>query len=50
MEDVLAGARDRDVPLVCFDEASKQRIADTRQPIQMKAGRLARAIMRGLTD
>ena len=46
MEDVLAvylRPRDRDVPLVCFDEASKQLIADTRQPIPMKPGRLARA-------
>jgi hypothetical protein len=32
--------RDPDVPLVCFDEASKQLIADTRQPIPMKPGRL----------
>jgi hypothetical protein len=33
MEDVLAvylRPRDPDVPLVCFDEASKQLIADTR--------------------
>ena len=46
MEDVLAvylRPRDPDVPLVCIDEASKQLIADTRQPIQMKPGRLARA-------
>jgi hypothetical protein len=46
MEDVLAvylRPRDPDVPLVCFDEASKQLIADTRQPIPMKPGRLARA-------
>jgi DDE superfamily endonuclease len=46
MEDVLAvylRRRDPDVPLVCFDEASKQLIADTRQPIPMKPGRSARA-------
>jgi DDE superfamily endonuclease len=46
MEDVLAvylRPRDPDVPLVCFDEASKQLIADTRQPIPMKPGRPARA-------
>ncbi len=46
MEDVLAvylRPRDPDVPLICFDEASKQLIADTRQPIPMKPGRLARA-------
>jgi DDE superfamily endonuclease len=46
MEDVLAvylRPRDPNVPLVCFDEASKQLIADTRQPIPMKPGRLARA-------
>ncbi len=46
MEDVLAvylRPRDADFPLVCFDEASKQLIADTREPIPMKPGRPARA-------
>ena len=46
MEDVLAvylRPRDADFPLVCFDEASKQLIADTRVPIPMKPGRPARA-------
>jgi len=45
MEDVLAvylRPRDADFPLVCFDEASKQLIADTRAPIPMKPGRPAR--------
>jgi hypothetical protein len=31
------------MPLVCFDEASKQLIADTREPIPMKPGRPARS-------
>ena len=46
MEDVLAVymlPRDADFPLVCFDEASKQLIADTREPILMKPGRPVRA-------
>ncbi|MCI0735972.1 MAG: IS630 family transposase [Beijerinckiaceae bacterium] len=46
MEDVLEvyqRPRDPDRPLVCLDEASKQLIADTRAPIQMKPGRPARA-------
>jgi hypothetical protein len=46
MEDVLAvymRRRDADFPLVCFDEASKQLIADTRDPIPMKPGRPVRA-------
>jgi hypothetical protein len=46
MEDVLAvylRPRDADFPLVCFDETSKQLIADTREPIPMKPGRPARA-------
>lgn len=46
MEDVLAvymRARDPNMPLVCLDEASKQLIIDTRQPIPMKPGQLARA-------
>src|ERR1700757_1242262 len=41
MEDVLAvykRPRDEDCPLVCFDEASKQLLADTRSPIPMKPG------------
>jgi len=41
MEDVLAvytRPRDPDCPLVCLDETSKQLIAETRQPIPMKAG------------
>ena len=45
MEDVLAvylRPRDADCPLVCFDEASKQLIADPREPIKMKPGRPAR--------
>ena len=46
MEDVLAvymRPRDPDMPLVCFDEASKQLIADTRQPLPMKPGQPGRA-------
>ena len=45
MEDVLAvytRPRDPDYPLVCVDETSKQLIAETREPIPMKAGRPAR--------
>ena len=45
MEDVLAvytRPRDPDIPLVCLDETSKQLIAETRAPIQMKEGRPAR--------
>jgi DDE superfamily endonuclease len=45
MEDVLAiylSPRATDFPLICFDEASKQLIAETREPIPMKPGRLAR--------
>ncbi|HXW23548.1 MAG TPA: IS630 family transposase [Xanthobacteraceae bacterium] len=45
MEDVLAvytRPRDRDRPLVCLDETSKQLIAETRVPIPMKRGRPAR--------
>jgi hypothetical protein len=45
MEDVLAvytRPRDPDCPLVCVDETSKQLIAETREPIPMKAGRPAR--------
>jgi len=46
MEDVLTvytRPRDLDFPLVCFDEASKQLIAETRETIKMKPGRPARA-------
>jgi len=46
MEDVLAVyqcPRRPRMPLVCFDEASKQLMADTRPAIPMKPGRPARA-------
>lgn len=46
MEDVLdvyKRPRDRDRPLVCLDESSKQLLAETREPIPMKQGRPARA-------
>lgn len=45
MEDVLAVyhlPRDPDYPLVCLDEASKQMLGDTRDPIPMKRGRPVR--------
>ena len=45
MEDVLAvytRPRDPDRPLVCLDETSKQLLAETRVPIPLKPGRLAR--------
>lgn len=45
MEDVLdvyKRPRDPKRPLVCLDEASKQLLADTREPIPMKKGRLVR--------
>jgi hypothetical protein len=45
MEDVLAvymRARDAAMPLVCFDEASKQLLAETRAPIAMKPGQPCR--------
>jgi hypothetical protein len=45
MEDVLAvymRPRDPDRPLVCLDETSKQLIAETRRPVPMKPGRVAR--------
>lgn len=41
MADVLAvykRPRDRDCPLVCLEEASKQLLADKRAPIPMKLG------------
>ena len=40
MEDVLAvytRPRDRDCPLVCLDETSKQLVAELRVPMPMKA-------------
>jgi len=45
MEDVLAvymRPHDHDRVLVCLDETSKQLIAETRVPIPMKPGRVAR--------
>ena len=45
MEDVLAvylRPREADFPLICFDEASKQLIANTHEPIKMKPGRPTR--------
>lgn len=45
MEDVLdvyTRPHDPEFPLVCLDEASKQLIAETRQPIPMKPGQPAR--------
>ena len=45
MEDILAvykRPRDGDCPLVCLDEASKQRLAGTRVPIPTKPGQPAR--------
>ena len=45
MEDVLAvylRSRKADFPLICFDEAAKQLIANTHEPIKMKPGRPAR--------
>ena len=39
---VYTRPRDPDMPLVCLDETSKQLIAETRAPIQMKEGRPAR--------
>ena len=45
MEDVLAvykRPRDKDYPLVCLDEASKQLLVETRPAIAMKPGRCAR--------
>jgi hypothetical protein len=47
MEDVLAvykRPRDRDYPLVCLDETSKQLLADTRAPIPMRASRSLSAL------
>jgi len=45
MEDVLdvyQMPRDPEVPLVCLDEASKQLLQDSRQPVPMKPGQPAR--------
>jgi uncharacterized small protein (DUF1192 family) len=45
MEDVLAvyhRPRDKNFPLVCLDEASKQLLRETRTPIPMKPGQPAR--------
>jgi len=45
MEDVLdvyQMPRNPDVPLVCLDEASKQLLQDSRQPVPMKPGQPAR--------
>jgi DDE superfamily endonuclease len=45
MEDVLSvytRPRDSDRPLVCLDETSKQLVAETRLPVAMQPGRLAR--------
>jgi hypothetical protein len=36
--------RDVDFPLVCFDQAFKQLIANAREPIETKPGRPARRI------
>jgi hypothetical protein len=46
MEDVLdvyKRPRDPKRPLVCLDEASKQLLAETREPLAMKKGRPARS-------
>ena len=45
MEDVLAvyqRPRDPDRPLVCLDECSKQLLDETREPVPMARGRIAR--------
>ena len=45
MEDVLAvytRPRDPDCPVVCFDETSKQLVAEKRSPIPAKVGRRER--------
>lgn len=45
MEDVLdlyAEEYDEKLPVVCFDETSKQLIAETRQPLPMSAGAVER--------
>ena len=45
MEDVLdvyTRPRDPALPLVCLDETSKQLVAETREPLPMRAGHPAR--------
>jgi hypothetical protein len=45
MEDVLSvytRTRDRDRPVVCLDETSKQLVAETRLPVAMQSGQPAR--------
>jgi hypothetical protein len=45
MEDILEvyqRSRDPTRPVVCFDEASKQLVAETRKPIAAKSGRIVR--------
>jgi DDE superfamily endonuclease len=45
MEDILEvyrRPRDADQPLVCLDEASKQLLAETREPLPLQCGRPAR--------
>ena len=45
MEDILAVytlPHDPEFPLVCFDEATKQLIKETRTPVPMKPGQPAR--------
>ncbi len=45
MEDVLdvyTQPHDREKPLVCLDETSKQMVAETRTPVPMKEGRSER--------
>jgi hypothetical protein len=45
MEDVLEvyhRPRDPERPVVCFDETSKQMVAETHEPIPAKSGRKAR--------
>jgi DDE superfamily endonuclease len=45
MEDILEvyrRPRDADQPLVCLDEASKQLLAETREPLPLQRGRPAR--------
>src|SRR5271157_6146210 len=40
--DIYTRPHDPDMPLVCLDETSKQLVAETRAPVQMKKGRPAR--------
>ena len=39
MLDVYTQPHDREKPLVCLDETSKQMVAETRTPVPMKEGR-----------